>query len=111
MTFHEALPERKSAGRAALRWEPADGTSVAGTLAIDTKKASVSYALAEVPTDWRGRAFRLTKLTEGTDTAESYTVFCGDDPEADGCDCKGFTFAKHCKHLDAVRALITNEWA
>lgn len=112
-TFFEALPERKSSKHGAIQWVPAEvGSPVAGQLLIDTKRARVVYSVAEFPTDWAGRAFHLVKVTEGTDAeSESYCVFCGSGPQpGDQCDCKGWTYSKTCKHVDACRALIENQW-
>jgi hypothetical protein len=117
-TLTEVLPERKASRRGAINWTPAPGGAagapnpVAGVLTVHTDRASVAYAVAEFPTDWPGRGVRLRKLTAGTDpAAESYSVFCSSrTPAADRCDCRGFAYAGHCKHVDAVRALVANAW-
>ncbi len=114
-TFTEILPERKASKRSAIDWRPnPDGAfdRVAGVLTVHTDRASAAYVVAEFPTDWPGRGLLLRKLTAGTDpTAESYSVFCSArGPAADQCECRGFAFAGHCKHADAVRALVANGW-
>ena len=112
-TLYETLPERKSSKNSAIQWTPAEpGAAVAGRLTIDTQRARVVFAVKEFDTPWEGRAFRLVKLTEGTDdSAESYSVFCGSGEVAgDQCDCKGFTYKHTCKHVDACRSILANRW-
>jgi hypothetical protein len=109
-TFYECLPERKASKRSGINWVPADEGPAAGTLAIFTDRSSCTYAVAEFPAD-EGRGFHLVKRTPGTDrNEEAYSCFlpqCGDRRD---CECKGFAYAGHCKHLDALAALIENGW-
>lgn len=113
--YTELLPERKASRRSGIRWTPAtdnDFSPVAGFLLIDTDRARVSYTVAEFPCQFPGRAFHLAKVGEGTDPTEpSYAVFCSHHgPAGDSCDCKGHTRFGHCKHGDALRALLANGW-
>jgi hypothetical protein len=114
-TFTEVLPERKASKHSAINWTPAEGNDfapLAGVLVIHTDRASVTYGVAEFPTDFAGRGCTLAKVTTGTDPeSESYSVFCGRSPfTGDQCCCKGFTYNRTCKHVDAVRALLANGW-
>lgn len=110
-TLTEVLPARKSSKHSAVRWEPIAGDAhAAGVLVIDTDRASVTYHVAEFPTDWAGRGFLFAKVTTGTDPqSESYSVFCGNHG-AKLCECRGFERFRHCKHTDAAEALIANGW-
>lgn len=113
-TYTELLPPRKTNKHSVCQFTPVGGafTPAAGALRIDTDRTSTTYTVVEFPTDWGGRAFRLAKVTTGTDpAAEAYSVFCSArGPEGDSCDCKGMTFAGTCKHADAVRACVGNGW-
>lgn len=107
-TFTEVLPRTQS-GAAAIRWTPSgdDLSPVAGVLRIDTERASDNYVVTEFPTGWTNRGFTVTK-TVGN---RSYTVFCHRDRlAATSCDCEGHRFHFHCKHADAVAALVENGW-
>ena len=80
---------------------------MAGVLTIKSKRIYTSYRVTEFPTDWQGRGFHLGKVTEGSDkTEESYSCFVGRNGQDKMCECKGFTFAGHCKHLASLTALI-----
>lgn len=111
-TCTEILPARKSSKHSAIRWTPVAGdTQVAGVLVVDTARASAAYTVSEFVTGWAGRGFLFAKLTPGTDVIEeSYSVFCGARATGDRCECKGWTFAGHCKHVDAARGLLANGW-
>lgn len=74
---------------------------------------STSYAVAEIPVGngFDGRGFTLVKLatTEDGDevpTDEHYGVFVARNGQDDLCDCKGHTYSRCCKHVDAMRHLI-----
>jgi hypothetical protein len=112
--YTDRLPERKASKRSAITWEPfdADAGPAAGQLLIDTDRSRTAYLVSEFPTGWPGRGFHFKKLTAGTDPeSESYSVFCSArGPAGDTCECKGFTFKGHCKHADAIRAMVGNGW-
>ena len=110
--FTEILPERKSSKKIAINWTPARGDEalpLAGALTIHPDRVSVKYAVTECAAP-RSRGFALVKVTEGADPeSELYNVRCGTAPfVGDECDCKGFTYKRTCKHVDACRALIAN---
>jgi hypothetical protein len=114
-TFTEVLPERKASKHSAMEWTPNDSgefAPVAGVLVVHTERATVKYAVAELPSHGAGRVFGLAKLTEGTDAeSEAYTVFCSKrSQDADACTCKGWSYKHTCKHRDAARALLANGW-
>lgn len=108
-TFFEKLTPRKSSPNSAVEWTPSATVPGGGLLKIGTKRATVEYLLVPFAAD-AGRGFKLAKVSEGTDAeAEGYSVFaCGQS--APKCECKGFYYAGHCKHADAVRALLENGW-
>jgi hypothetical protein len=58
------------------------------------------YWVEPVPTDW-GRGFRLEKFEEG----DVYDVHF-DQATGDSCTCLGSLRHGHCKHRDALAALI-----
>lgn len=108
-TFFEKLQPRKSSPNGAVEWTPSEAVPGGGLLRIGTKRATVEYLLVPLSAD-AGRAFKLAKVTPGTDAAsESYDVRCSSG-SAPRCECKGFTFVGNCKHADAVQALIANGW-
>lgn len=116
-TMTEILPVRKASKKSAMQWTPAteaqsENSTFAGVLVIHTDRASVTYAVSEFPCDWPGRGFHLAKQTSGTDPeSESYSVFCAKSgPAGDQCECRGWVFKGTCKHRDAMRAILANEW-
>jgi hypothetical protein len=83
----------------------ADGKG--GLLVVKQKRLYTTYAVTEFATGWDGRAFLLVKLTEGSDpTEERYSCFLARNGQDKRCDCKGFSYAGHCKHLSALETLI-----
>ena len=113
-TYTEVLPATKSSPANALNWT-AGHTPGTGTLTVHTARASVTYRVAPIATEWAGKAFRLVKDgTAGTDAeSDAYDVFCAADGRRHECGCKGFVYGrgKPCKHIAAALALIANEWA
>lgn len=110
-TYTEVLPDRN--GPAAIRWTPGTFPG-SGVLTILTRRAATTYHVAELGCGWEGRAFRLTKADDspGTDPEErEYSCFLGSNRQDRTCPCKGFTRWGHCRHLDAVEALVVNGWA
>ncbi len=111
----EVLPERDGK-RNAIRWFAAtdDHTPQAGFVVIDTPDASTCYVVTEFPTVWPGRGFYLRKWVSrsGRDKdVEAYSVLCAKaGARADTCECRGFVRWSHCKHADAMRALVENRW-
>lgn len=107
-TFCEVLPATKSSKHGAIHFTPAASGPDAGVLTIDTDRCRTVYTVREYPSDWPGRAFVLTKQTDGTDpTAERYDVFCGNRQDH-LCDCRGHTRFGHCKHVAGLLALLAN---
>lgn len=108
-TYFEKLTPRKSSPNSAIEWTPSAVVEGGGLLKIGTKRATTEYLLVPLAAD-AGRAWKLAKVTAGTDpTSASYDVFaCG--ATAPRCQCKGFTYVGTCCHADAVRALIENGW-
>jgi hypothetical protein len=108
-TYTDLLPPTKSEPRGAgIDWTPsaADGPK-AGVLTIKQKRVYVTYTVCEFPTDWRGRAFMLAKLDEGSDpTEEKYACFVAANGQDRRCECRGFAYTGACKRLAALQTLI-----
>jgi hypothetical protein len=105
--YTDLLPATKSDPKGAgIDFAPAAEGS-GGLLVVKQKRVYTTYAVSEFPTGWDGRAFALTKLTEGSDpTEERYFCFLARNGQDRRCDCKGFSYAGHCKHLSALATLI-----
>lgn len=116
-TFTELLPPTKSNPKgAAFDWTPsesngtASGLPPAGVLTIKQKRIYTSYVVCEFPTDWQGRGFHLSKLTEGSDkTEEAYDVFFAKDGPHRYCSCKGFSYTGGCKHVLSLASLLESK--
>lgn len=105
----ELLPSRKSyKPGACFRWHTASRILTTTT----DLKTEQRYWLTEYPVDdVDSRDFVLQKLDDGTDPeSDSYTVFLADAQGFDSCDCRGQLRWGHCKHVDAVRAILANGW-
>lgn len=108
--FTELLPATKSEQHGALLWEPStdnEFSPVAGVLTLTGKRCHCRYTVQEFTADM-GRGFMLFKTGHGSDeTEERYAVLAGPHGVT-LCECKGFHFAGHCKHTEAVKTLIAN---
>lgn len=108
----EVLPAPPGAKPGAIRWTPA--TPGAGRLEIAAGRCRCEYRVEEYCTPWHGRAVRMTKAPgqAGSDAGEAaYDVYVGlRNPDECRCDCKGHVAHGHCKHVDALRALLSNSW-
>ena len=67
---------------------------------ISVGKRSTDYHVSPIASDF-GRAFRVEKVF--TPDPEVYHV-CLNGKDSH-CDCKGFTFAGRCKHVDGLATL------
>jgi hypothetical protein len=76
-------------------------------LVLTVGKVAVGYHVELLPTDF-GRGFKLTKFAEGGGDKDEnkYLVSVDADTESRECSCKGHAYAGHCKHADALAALI-----
>lgn len=80
-------------------------------LVLSTGGERVGYYLRELAVDF-GRGFELVKFDtdEGTDAeSNSYHVHL-DAETGDSCTCKGFIYHRHgkpCKHIDALKTLVS----
>ncbi len=73
------------------------------TLVLTVGELAVAYCIFELPCDDAGRrVFRVGKY----DLSEKYTVSI--KAGVSECDCKGGTYAGHCKHGDALKFLTAN---
>lgn len=106
-TFTATLPARKSSKNGTAVRFTAGANAGTGLLVLGAGRTATEYLVVEFAADG-GRGFKLAKVTPGTDSeADGYDVFaCG--TSAPRCECKGFLFAGHCKHSDAVAALIAD---
>lgn len=90
-------PRRKPVRRAAMILRPEPQGPGAVEIALD--RLERAYLLTPFASDF-GRAFQLEKI--GTTTV--YNVLL--DGHDSSCDCPGFTYTGHCKHLDTIRELV-----
>jgi hypothetical protein len=102
-TITRTLPVRKAKKAAEIKFT-AGVNAGTGLLEIVAARSTDEYLVVEFAADG-GRGFRLAKVSAGTDTeADGYDVFCS--RFGPRCECKGFLFAGHCKHGDAVAVLV-----
>jgi hypothetical protein len=110
-TFTEILPATKTSKHNGIEWTPESIGSASGLLVIRQhgKGKDGAYRVTERPCDWAGRAFHFEKIGGGTDPdATSYDVLIGQHDRR--CDCKGFTRHGHCRHTEAILAILENEF-
>jgi hypothetical protein len=115
-TFTELLPPQKSDPHLGLTWTPGTVPGT-GRLVIQGKRSFTAYAVVEMPTEWDGTAAKLVKFadTPGLDRgSDAYEVFVArpGSRDFDQCSCKGFAYGrgKACRHVEAVRVLVTENW-
>jgi hypothetical protein len=83
---------------------PPDGLAT-GVIRITVGKASTDYSVRAIPSQVGGAAFELVKL--GLEAGgETYHVLLTGDTNHDSCTCKGSVAHGHCKHRDAIAALV-----
>lgn len=106
--YVEVLPATLSSKHNALNFVPGE-VAGSGLLTLMTTNV-VEYRVHEFGNDFHGRSFKLTKLASEDTEDESYAVFVGDHETH--CDCKGYAYGrgKPCKHIEAVRSLLSNHW-
>ena len=63
------------------------------------------YHLAEIASDF-GRGFTLEKMTDGNPLTCEPAYSVNIDGEASTCECKGFLRWHHCRHVEALTALL-----
>jgi hypothetical protein len=80
------------------------GDQADGRLLVTEGTDSALYFLREIPTQIPGRAFCVEKF--GSAPGEGYDVLVGDRPADSACCCKGFTYCGHCRHVEALAALL-----
>jgi hypothetical protein len=96
------LPRTRKKPFRSIRLVSRPGPGRVGTVAITVGGKEETYWLEALASDY-GRAFQLTKWTEG---ADSYAV-CIDQQEGHhSCECKGFLRHQHCKHTEGLFALL-----
>jgi hypothetical protein len=90
-----------------LRLSAPAHTNGARLLVLTVGKLTVGYYVEPLPTDF-GRGFKLAKFAEGGGDADEteYLVSVDTDTWNSECSCKGHTYAGHCKHADALAALV-----
>lgn len=65
-----------------------------------------TYACELLPTHHDGFVMQLTNAATGA----VYQVYWARNGQDDTCDCLGYKFHGHCKHLDLVACMIENNW-
>jgi hypothetical protein len=100
--YTEILPATKSQKHRAYTWEPvaAGDTPLAGVLTLTDSRTHTRYAVSEFPAD-HGRGFVLRK----SGGAGHYSCLVA--AHTGLCECRGYEAHGHCKHLDALRDLIS----
>jgi hypothetical protein len=64
------------------------------------------YLLLEIPADW-GRAFEVRKsVAAGLEPDPTVYHVHADEQLGTSCDCQGFLRWSHCKHQEAIDALL-----
>lgn len=115
MTHEEILPATKSSPNNSIVWTPSGTGHRGGHLVIRTGRKSCEYIVAESQATG-GRSVVMMKCegsTAGTDGDEAaYDVFV---PDAGSnyyrhCTCKGFSRHAGCKHVEALAAILENQW-
>src|SRR5262245_9454094 len=94
---------RKPARKAPARRCNCRGNVLTITVGEGEKARTDRYAVEPLPCD-HGRAFRVLKLTDDRGDAVPYDVFLS--RLADSCECLGFLRHRHCRHVEALRALL-----
>lgn len=97
------LPPRKSSPNTTIEFAPSIHGTAAGTLRIKAKAGETVYHVEEFPAGVPGRGFtlRCTNRRNG----QTYSVHALKNG-VKTCDCKGYTGHGHCKHADAIEALL-----
>ena len=82
------------------------GTTTSGKriLWITQDGKTRAYVLTKLLSKY-GTTFTLGKADNGDGHMETYTVYFDSCGHA-SCDCAGHSFRKHCRHVDALLALI-----
>jgi hypothetical protein len=98
------LPDQKTSQNNLATWMPGL-PGQPGLLTIHMERGSTRYTVAEFPTPWHGRAFRMSKDTD------SYDVFVGLNGQDHQCSCAAHAYGRGraCKHVLACRAIIASE--
>jgi hypothetical protein len=103
-----AVRKGSSPVRRNVRLDRIDGVSRAA-LILEIGAASCNYWLTPVPSEIGGQGWRLEKFwaSHGTDTeaGEYHVLLAG---RQSSCECRGFLRHGHCKHLDALQALVAS---
>ncbi|QJX00298.1 hypothetical protein [Frigoriglobus tundricola] len=106
--FTELLNATRSEKKGAVIWDRAKNNAtshVAGTLTITGTRSHCRYRVEEFGCD-EGRGFMLFKLDAGSDATErQYGCFVGTNGQLQ-CECKGYHFTGHCRHLASLVTLI-----
>lgn len=111
-TYLDILPVR-GGKRGSLKWIPhsEDFQHGAGFVVVTMDRDTTGYHITEYPVSV-GRGFMLTKVNGNDKKMSGYAVECvrAGDNATGHCECKGWQFAKLCKHFDAIATLLMNEW-
>jgi hypothetical protein len=97
------MAKKRSAERSVRLVRPPDESGV-GVFCLTRGSKQTSYAFKEVPCAIGGRGFALHRLGLGS----LYFVRVG-NPEDRSCECLGFLAHNHCKHIQALTALVEHQ--
>lgn len=105
------LPATKSYAHRRVIWWPVTTEPAVGVIEVQEANYEVfagarhsRYAVLEEPLAGAlGRRFRVTKPGDGS---EFYYVYVTAPPAHSCCDCTGNLQHSHCKHQDALEALV-----
>ena len=118
-TNEAELPPTASYGHRSLSWRLDEVPEFGGSLEIRCGRKGTRYTVHELAADG-GRGFEVNKIGEDA----TYHVLLADDG-SHRCDCLGHESAASeraanrsgevhdtagCRHLDAIRVLVANDW-
>jgi hypothetical protein len=104
LPFENLLPDTKCSKKRGYKFSPSADVA-GGTVVYAAVRQYARYWMEAIPCDLPGRAYQFAKVVRPGEEGGCYECLLADRAEHDLCDCRGFTSAGHCKHLDILRDL------